>query len=99
MINDHGSPRTEQGPLCEGPLRGTCKENGTSQGQEDRPWYVEDALPVTGLPLARKKNQGVNLYPTPRTEWKYLGMRGSGSKYLRNATMKLSTVRVVGNTL
>jgi len=38
MIIDQGGPKTEQGPFCEGPLRGTCKENGTSQGQEDRPW-------------------------------------------------------------
>lgn len=44
-------------------------------------------------------SQGVNRYPTPRIDRKYRGLRGSGSKCLRKATMKLSTVRVVGNTL
>ena len=77
------------------------KNNGTSP----KPGRISgfgigktERLPEGCRPI-EKKFQAVNLYPTPRTEWKCRGARGSGSKYLRKPTMKLSTVRVVGNTL
>ncbi len=40
----------------------------------------------------------MNRYPTPHTVRKCLGLAGSRSKRLRRRKMKLSTVRVEGNT-
>src|SRR6185369_2336995 len=36
----------------------------------------------------------LNLYPTPRTVWKYAGFAGSDSKYFLKRTIKLSRVLV-----
>ncbi len=51
-------------------------------------WEADDFRP----------HHNVNLYPTPRIEWKKCGFLGSSSKYLRKARIKLSIVRVLGNT-
>lgn len=82
------------------PCAANLQGNGTSQAQEEVVLVVRKTAPISkGCRNTEKIDQGVNLYPTPRMEWKCLGLRGSGSKYFLNATRKLSTVRVVGNTL
>lgn len=96
----HSDPSQNRTGALSDPCAVTCKEiMEPVQGPEEDLGQMEDGAPTKGLPPWMKKGQGVNLYPTPRMEWKCFGDRGSSSKYFRKATMKLSTVRVVGNTL
>lgn len=88
------------GALRKGPLRGKPARNDWNQPKARKKTLVGRKTPGTAPGCHRRRNyHGVNLYPTPLIEWKCLGIRGSASKYFLKATMKLSTVRVVGNTL
>lgn len=66
-----------------------------------RPPFIRAMAELAGMigPDRRPvRRYPVNVYPTPRIDRKCLGLCGSASKYLRKETMKLSIVRVVGNT-